>query len=155
MTSVTSIGGRVVHHFHGSYWCEVVLLFRELSESLDAAIQVRREGYRLVRTDNPLIVRFEADQEGLDLFVARHPATIERCDHPACDPARDARGRKRRAPKGKPHATSWACKAESIDAIVHSIDHGPAFTVRIETDAPHEQMSFHGVWLRSLGEVQS
>ena len=150
MTHVKAYEGRVAHHFHGSYWAEIALAFSSLSESLDAAIQLRREGFKLRRANNPTIVIVETDSDGIADFERRHPPVIAPCGHPACDPSRGARGRKRKAPEGAPHPTSWPCQAESIGAITHSIDWGPKFAVVIETDAPHEQTSLHGAWLRAL-----
>ena len=117
--------GRLYHHFHGDYWYTINLVFDSPADAIEGRAVL---GDAWTRPDtHPMVLVFSGDSEGLQPFLitAAACATIDPCGHSSCKPRGYRRGQGHDAPR------DWPCKARSIDALAHSVDHGPSFTLTL------------------------
>ena len=124
--------GRLYHHFHGDYWCTINLVFDSPADAIEARAVL---GDAWERPDShPMVLVWQGDSEALRPFLitAASCVTIAPCGHSSCKPRRYRIGQGPDAPR------DWPCKARSIDALTHSVDCGPAFTLTLSVKEAFE-----------------
>ena len=115
--------GRLYHHFHGDYWYTINLVFDSPADAIEARNVL---GVAWARPDtHPMVLVCQGSGDELGPFLATTSScvTINPCGHSSCKPRGYRRGQGPDAPR------DWPCKARSINALTHSVDCGPVFTL--------------------------
>ena len=117
--------GRLYHHFYGDYRCTINLFFDSPADAIEARVVLGDAWVRLDTCPMALVWRGSGDELEPFLVTASSCVTINPCGHSSCKPRGYRRGQGPDAPR------DWPCKARSIDALAHSVDHGPSFTLTL------------------------